>query len=371
MKNFIYICINNIFLYVVNINFLYHQAVRLLKGKIAIPSLSGNEQAVAAYLSDYLTSAAMAHVRIGNNICAYSPRNKDGQKLLMLNSHIDTVKPANGYTRNPFEPPETDGKLFGLGSNDAGASLVAMIQSFMYLSAVDLPFNLLLVLSCEEETSGANGMKRITQEIKNIDCAIVGEPTGMRAAVAERGLLVIDGTAQGVVGHAARDEGINAVYTAIDDISYIKNYTFDRISPLMGTVKKTVTIIHGGSQHNVIPDVCTFTVDVRPNECYAGSEILELLQSGVKSRLQARSLDHKCSFTPPQHPLLRCAQRLAIETCISPTTSDWVRLHVPAIKMGPGNSARSHTADEFVFLHEIKDGIEQYIRFVEALGDVW
>jgi acetylornithine deacetylase len=355
----------------VNTDFLYHQAVGLLKGKIAIPALSGNERAAADYLSAYLTSADVAHFRVGNNICAYSPRNKEGQKLLMLTSHIDTVKPAAGYARNPFEPVVADGKLFGLGSNDAGAPLVAMIQSFVYLSAVDLPFNLLLALSCEEETSGANGMQRVVQEITDVDCAIVGEPTGMRAAVGERGLLVLDGTAQGAVGHAARDEGVNAIYTAIDDMAYIKNYTFDRVSPLMGAVKKTVTIVHGGTQHNVIPDVCTFTVDVRPNECYTPNEIVELLQSGVKSRLQARALDHKCSFTPPQHPLLRCAQRLAIETYISPTTSDWVRLRVPAVKMGPGSSARSHTADEFVCLHEIKDGIATYIRFVEALACVW
>jgi len=352
-----------------NIETLYHQAVRLLKEKIAIPSLSGNEQIASAYLSDYLTSAGIAHFRIGNNVCAYSPRNKDGQKLLMLNSHIDTVKPANAYTRNPFEAAEIDGKLFGLGSNDAGASLVSLIQSFIFLCTVNLPFNLLLVLSCEEEISATNGMKLIVQEIKNIDCAIVGEPTEMHAAIGERGLLVLDGTAPGVTGHAAREEGVNAIYTAIEDIAYIRNYPFTRVSPLMGAVKKTITIINGGNQHNVVPDICTFTVDIRPNECYTNSEIVELLQAGVKSRLQPRSLDYKCSFTPEQHPLLRCAQRLAVETYISPTTSDWGRLKVPAIKMGPGKSARSHTADEYVFLHEIKDGIEKYIRFVETLGE--
>ena len=340
------------------------RAIELLKGKIAIPAYSGAEAAAADYLEACLAVAGVAPFRIGNNVCAYSKRNSEGKKTLLLNSHIDTVKASDSYTLNPFDAVEEDGKLFGLGSNDAGASLAAMVESFIYFNAVELPFNLLLVLSCEEENSGAGGIRMVTRELKDIDCAIVGEPTSMRAAIGERGLLVIDSTAHGATGHAARDEGVNAIYGALDDIIYIRNYTFDRVSPLMGAVKKSITVINGGYQHNVVPDVCRFVVDIRPNECYTNREILELLQAGVKSELQARSLHHRCSFTPAGHPLLRCAERLALETYISPTTSDWMRLDIPAIKIGPGDSARSHTADEFVYLREIEEGINGYINFI-------
>ncbi|MDR2448516.1 MAG: M20/M25/M40 family metallo-hydrolase [Prevotellaceae bacterium] len=344
-------------------------AIQLLKEKIAIPALSGEEAAAAGYLEAQLVKAGVAPFRIGHNVCACSPKNRDGQKLLMLNSHIDTVKPSAGYTFNPFEPFEKDGKLFGLGSNDAGASLAALVESFIFLCTVDLPFNLLLVLSCEEENSGPNGMKLVTQQIKNIDCAIVGEPTSMKVAVAERGLLVIDGTAHGVAGHAARDGGVNALYVAVDDIAVIRNYAFNHISPLMGAVKKTVTMINGGVQHNVVPAECRFVIDVRPNECYTNREILADLQAAVKSKLNARSLDNKCSFTPAGHPLWRCAEQLGFDACVSPTTSDWMRLDVPAIKMGPGASERSHSADEFVYLDEIRQGVKDYIRFITSLNN--
>ena len=346
---------------------LLKHAIALLKGKIAIPAYSGSEAEAADYLSARLSEAGVAPFRIGNNICAYSKRNSEGKKTLLLNSHIDTVKAARGYTLNPFEPVERDGKLFGLGSNDAGASLVALVESFIYFNMVELPFNLLLVLSCEEENSGAAGIQMVTREWKDIDCAIIGEPTLMQAAIGERGLLVLDGTACGKQGHAARDEGVNAIYGALEDITAIRNYTFNKVSPLMGAVKKSVTMINGGDQHNVVPDSCRFVVDIRPNECYTNREILEQLQAGVKSELKARSLDNRCSFTPAGHPLLQCVERLSIPAYISPTTSDWMRLDIPAIKMGPGNSARSHTADEFVYLHEIAEGIDGYINFIANL----
>ncbi|MDR2358369.1 MAG: M20/M25/M40 family metallo-hydrolase [Prevotellaceae bacterium] len=346
---------------------LLSHAVALLKGKIAIPAYSGSEAAAAGYLAAQLSAVGVASFRIGNNVCAYSKKNSKGKKTLLLNSHIDTVKAADGYMMNPFKPVQKDGKLFGLGSNDAGASLVALTESFIYFNTVELPFNLLLVLSCEEENSGTAGIRMVTQELKDIDCAIVGEPTLMQAAIGERGLLVLDGTAYGMQGHAARDEGVNAIYDALDDITYIRNVTFDKVSPLMGAVKKSITMINGGYQHNVVPDVCRFVVDVRPNECYTNREILEYLQAGVKSELKARSLDNRCSFTPAGHPLLQSIERLAIPTYISPTTSDWMRLDVPAIKMGPGDSARSHTADEFVYLHEIAEGIDGYIKFISNL----
>ena len=342
-------------------------AIQLLKEKLAIPALSGEEEAAAGYLEAQLLKAGVTPFRAGRNVCAFSPKNRDGQKLLMLNSHIYTVKPSAGYTFNPFAPFEKDGKLFGLGSNDAGASLAALVESFLYLCTVDLPFNLLLVLSCEEENSGPNGMKLVTRQIPHIDCAIVGEPTSMKVAVAERGLLVIDGTAHGVAGHAARDEGVNALYVALDDIAVIRHYAFDKVSPLMGAVKKNVTMISGGVQHNVVPAECRFVIDVRPNECYTNREILVALQAAVKSTLSARSLDNKCSFTPARHALRRCAEQLGIDTYVSPTTSDWMRLDVPAVKMGPGASVRSHSADEFVYLEEIRQGVETYIRFITSL----
>ncbi|MDR3184381.1 MAG: M20/M25/M40 family metallo-hydrolase [Prevotellaceae bacterium] len=343
-------------------------AIQLLKGKLAIPAPSGEEKAAADYLEAQLAKAGLAPFRIGHNVCAYSPKNREGRKLLMLNSHIDTVKPAAGYTFNPFAPFEKDGKLFGLGSNDAGASLAALTESFMHLCTVDLPFNLLLALSCEEENSGPGGIGLVTQQLKGIDCAIVGEPTSMRVAVAERGLLVLDGTAQGVAGHAARNEGVNAVYVALDDIDVIRNYAFDKVSPLLGAVKKTVTVISGGTQHNVVPATCCFVVDVRPNECYTNREIADALQAVVKSKLSARSLNNKCSFTPAGHPLWRCAEQLGLDTYVSPTTSDWMRLDLPAVKMGPGASERSHSADEFVYLDEIRQGIREYVRFITELN---
>jgi acetylornithine deacetylase len=346
---------------------LYRHAIALLKGKIAIPAFSGMEKAASDYLCAQLAAVGLEPFRIGNNICAWSSRNRDGRPTLMLNSHIDTVRASDGYTQNPFEPLERDGRLFGLGSNDAGASLVAMIESFRYLNTVDLPFNLLLALSCEEETSGAGGIESVLRELPPVDCAIVGEPTGMKVAIGERGLLVIDGTARGVTGHAARDEGENAIDSALQDIETIRNYPFTRVSPLMGKVKTSVTMINGGYQHNVIPDKCTFVLDIRPNECYTNLEILQGLQAGVQSELRARSLAHRCSFTPDGHPLRTCAERLGFDTFISPTTSDWVRIAMPAIKMGPGDSARSHTPDEFVYLHEIEDGIRDYIRFITHL----
>ena len=344
-------------------------AIQLLKGKLAIPAPSGEEKAAAGYLEAQLAAAGLSPFRIGHNVCAYSPKNREGQKLLMLNSHIDTVKPPAGYTFDPFAPFEKDGKLFGLGSNDAGASLAALVESFRHLCTVDLPFNLLLVLSSEEENSGANGIRLVTQQIKNVDCAIVGEPTSMKVAVAERGLLVIDGTAYGIAGHAARDEGVNAVYAALDDIAVIRDYVFDKVSPLMGAVKKNVTVIRGGIQHNVVPGSCHFVIDIRPNECYTNREILTALQAVVKSRLDARSLDNKCSFTPAGHPLWRCAEQLGFDTYVSPTTSDWMRLDMPAVKMGPGASERSHSTDEFVYLDEIRQGVTAYTRFILAMNN--
>jgi len=351
----------------VNINFLYHQAVRLLKGKIAIPSLSGNEQAVAAYLSDYLTSAAMAHVRIGNNICAYSPRNKDGQKLLMLNSHIDTVKPVAGWTKNPFFPEEDGDRLFGLGSNDAGASVVSLLQVFFLLTETEQPNNFIFLASCEEEISGKDGIESVLPELPAIDFALVGEPTGMQPAIAERGLMVLDAIVKGESGHAARNEGDNALYKAIPVINWFKETKFPLKSELLGEVKMTVTKIHSGTQHNVVPDECRFTVDVRTNECYTNREIFDYIVANCGCEVKVRTFRLNSSGISMEHPFVLRTKLLGLKTFGSPTLSDQALMSFPSLKMGPGHSSRSHTADEYILQSEIREAIDIYFRLLTGL----
>ena len=329
-------------------------------------SFSGEEKDRSDFLCGYLAEKGIRTERIGYNIIARQPHHDSTKQTLMLNSHLDTVNPAASYTFDPFNPPVSDTHVYGLGSNDAGASVVCLLQTFLHFYETELPFNLMLVLSCEEENSGPNGMRKLSEILKP-DFAIIGEPTGMRAAIAERGLLVIDGEATGVSGHAARNEGVNALYIALDDIQTMKSVKFDKISPTMGEVKLTVTQINAGTQHNVVPDKCTFVVDIRPTDQYSNTEILQILQSKVKSTLTARNLTNKSSATPPGHILMKTIEKLGIESYVSPTTSDWMRISCPAIKMGPGESARSHQADEFVLVSELKEGVEGYIRFIESI----
>ena len=354
-----------------NNNKYLNEATQLLRKLVAIPSLSGEENLRADYLTDYFSERGIDVERISNNIIIKQPNFDSSKPTFMLNSHIDTVRPANGYTFDPFNPPISDELVYGLGSNDAGASVVCLLQTFLHFYSQELPFNLLLVLSAEEENSGVNGMRKLTKELSNVDFAIVGEPTGMRAAIAERGLLVIDGEAKGKSGHAARDEGINAIYIALEDIRALQSVKFDKISPTMGDVKLTVTQINAGTQHNVVPDSCTFVVDIRPTDCYTNPEIMEQLQSITKSKLTARSLTNKSSGTPQDHILMTCLNKLQTETYISPTTSDWMRINCPAIKMGPGESERSHQSDEFVFIKELEQGIEGYITFINELAVIY
>ena len=251
------------------------------------------------------------------------PHRNPSKPTLMLNSHLDTVRPNSGYTFDPFNAPHSDTQVNGLGSNDAGASVVYMIYAFLHFHGKELPFNLLLALSAEEENSGPNGMRILWEKLASeVDMAIIGEPTGMNAAIAERGLLVIDGEAKGVSGHAARNEGVNALYIALDDIAALREVKFDKTSPTMGEVKLTVTQINAGTQHNVVPDKCQFVVDIRPTEQYSNTEIMEILQPKVKSDLTARSLTNRSSATPNGHPLMLHLRRLGIETYTSPTTSD-------------------------------------------------
>ena len=350
---------------------LFSEAAKLLRELVSIQSFSEEEHLRADYLINYFSERDIIIERIGNNILVKQLHFDEAKPTFMLNSHIDTVQPAKGYTFDPFNPPTSDEYVYGLGSNDAGASVVSLIQTFLHFYNQVQPFNLLLVLSAEEENSGVNGMRRISEELSYVDFAIVGEPTGMRAAIAERGLLVIDGEAQGKSGHAARDEGINAIYIALEDIKKLLSVKFDKISPAMGEVKLTVTQINAGTQHNVVPDTCSFVVDIRPTDCYTNPEIMEQLQAITKSKLKARSLTNKSSGTPQDHVLMTCLNKLNVETYVSPTTSDWMRLNCPAIKMGPGESERSHQSDEFVFIRELEQGVDGYIKFVEKLAAIY
>lgn len=346
------------------------EAVNLLKKMIAIPSYSGGEDTRADFLYNYLTAKGLTVERVKNNLITGVYPFPDSTPTLMLNTHIDTVLPSSGYTLDPFDPQVRDGLLYGLGSNDAGASVVSMTAALLYFNdnPGELNFNLTLLLSAEEENSGPSGVTLALKNINKADCIIVGEPTNMKCASAERGLLVIDGTAEGLSGHAAREEGINSIYIALEDIEKIRNHKFSKISKLMGEVKMTVTQISAGNQHNVIPDTCKFVIDIRPTDVYDNSEIVHELKQIVKSNLTPRNLSNKSSSTPDGHPLLKCAQVLGVECYTSPTTSDWMRHSLPAIKMGPGDSSRSHRADEYISIEEIKEGINGYINFIKNLN---
>lgn len=342
---------------------------------IATPSISFEEEAVWFLIDGFLTEEGIAHRIEGGNILALNERYDPTKKTLALDAHIDTVPPAASYTRDPYDAGNDEDTIWGLGSNDDGGSVVSMIAAFAYFYKKEMPVNLLLILSREEERSGPDGTQYLFREgflrdspdFPLPDWIIVGEPTGMRAATSERGLLVLDGTAHGVAGHAARSEGVNALYKALDDIQNLRNFRFERVSPTMGTVKLSVTQIQAGTAHNVIPDSCSFVVDIRPTEQYDNAEILGMLQEVCTgSELKARNLKNKSSATFPGSPLLATAQALGLETFSSPTTSDWIRIDGDCIKMGPGDSARSHHADEYIKVSEIEEAISIYIRFIET-----
>ena len=355
------------------INRLTSEAVDLLREMVAIPSPSFSEDEVCSYISGWLDDKGVVHSRVGNNIIAGHVADPS-LPTLMLCAHIDTVSPCEGYTFDPYRPENCPADLVqGLGSNDDGASVVSMIAAFRYFTSVisseaEKSPNLLLVLTCEEERSGINGMTGLWSQIKDkVDYAIVGEPTCMKAATAERGLLVIDATAHGVSGHAARNEGVNAISIALEDIKALQTHVFEKVSPRMGKVNLNVTQINAGTAHNVIPDICTFVIDIRPTEQYSNEEILNELQSICKSELKARNLLNRSSATYTDSKLQKTAELLGIDIFSSPTTSDWMRISCDAVKMGPGDSSRSHRKDEFVTVKEIEDGIRQYIDFIKNL----
>lgn len=338
----------------------------LLSRLVATQSFSRQENATAAIIYDYLQAAGASPRRFRNNVWALAGGYDAARPTLMLNSHHDTVRPASSCTRDPFAPDIEDGRLYGLGSNDAGASAVSLTRTFLDLDKHNLPFNLLLAITAEEEVGGENGMRAflpmLADEGVRVDCAIVGEPTGMQPAIAERGLVVLDCVTKGVTGHAARGEGINAIYRAIEDIESLRSYQFPRTSQVLGPVSLNATQIEAGWQHNAIPDVCKWVVDIRTTDAYTNEEVVEMLRSCVKwSTLTPRSTRVKASVISSDHPLVRTVTALGREPFVSPTTSDMSLMHdFPSLKIGPGQSSRSHSADEYIRLDEIEEAIRIY-----------
>jgi acetylornithine deacetylase len=347
------------------------QAIQLLQQLIAIPSFSKEEQGTASLLFSWLGKYGIAADRIGNNIIAGNKYYDSNKPVLLLNSHHDTVKPATGYTRDPFDAAIADGKLFGLGSNDAGGSVVSLVAAFLHFyERQDLPYNIMLALTAEEEISGAGGISMVLPQFTTPDCAIVGEPTLLQMAVAERGLLVLDCTARGKAGHAARNEGENAIYKAMQDIEWFRTHRFDKISALLGPVTMQVTSIDTPNKaHNVVPDSCRFTVDIRVNEQYTHEEILGIVRAQVQCDVNARGTRLRSSTIAEDHPLVQAGKTLGLAAYGSPTLSDKALLPCPAIKLGPGDSARSHMADEYLFISEVTAGIDTYIRLLEIFFD--
>lgn len=341
-----------------------NEAVELLSELIRIPSFSEKEDKTADLLMAFLLKKGIEAKRFGNNV--WAGYYDDAKPTLLLNSHHDTVKPNNAYTLDPFEPVIRDGKLFGLGSNDAGGPLVSLLMVFLHFHTQELPCNILFAGSAEEEISGANGMEALLKGLPPIDFGIVGEPTLMQAAVAEKGLLVVDGIARGKAGHAARDEGINALYIAMEDILKLKHFKFDKVSNLLGPVHLAVTSIHTDNKaHNVVPESCNFVLDIRVNELYNFEEVLKLLRSETESELLPRSVRLQPSFIAPDHLLAKAINKTEMECYGSPTCSDMALMNFPAVKIGPGDSARSHTADEFIYVNEIEQGIAVYCLLIE------
>ncbi len=350
-------------------------AIELLVRLIATPSLSGEESGTADILAAELTARGIAVRRHYNNIYALSQGFDATKPTLMLNSHQDTVKPSPAYTRNPFEPTIEDGCIYGLGSNDAGASLVSLVATFCnHYDTSALPYNLLLALTAEEENMGERGMRSFLPHLQEqgikVDMVLVGEPTSMQAATAERGLVVLDCTAHGKSGHAARNEGENAIYKAICDIERLRNFHFERTSEQLGDIKISVTQISAGTQHNIVPDECRFVADVRTTDAYTNEEVVALLQSALECDVVPRSTRVRASAISLTHPLVKAAQAIGRTTFVSPTTSDRAIMQgLAALKMGVGESSRSHTADEYVLISEIEEGIALYDRLLDKLKD--
>lgn len=351
----------------INVTNYTTEAITLLSSLIGIPSISREEEAVANFLQNYIEESGIMTGRSGSNIWCISPNFDLNKPTILLNSHIDTVKPVNGWRKHPFTAKTEDGKIYGLGSNDAGASVVSLFQAYRYLSATEQAYNLIFLASCEEEVSGKNGIESVLPQLPPIALGIVGEPTEMHPAIAEKGLMVLDVQAHGKAGHAARNEGDNAIYKVLQDVQWFRDFQFEKTSSMLGPVKMSVTQINAGTQHNVIPDLCTFVVDIRSNECYSNEELYQEICSHVQSEVKARSFRLNSSHISADHPVVRRAISMGRTPFGSPTLSDQALMKFPSLKMGPGNSSRSHTADEFILISEIEEAIRMYIELLDGL----
>ncbi len=348
------------------VNEIANSCLALLKELIKTPSFSREEDKTALLISDYLDRRGIPYQKFGNNII--SKNNSANNYSILLCSHHDTVKPNKGYTRDPFVPDIIDEKLFGLGSNDAGGALVSLLGCYEYLYSKELPFNLIFAAVAEEEISGKGGISLILEELGNIDLAFIGEPTLMKAAVAEKGLMVIDAKTKGIAGHVAHEGTVNPISLAANDINIIHSIRWEKVSKWLGRTKVSVSQINSGNAHNQIPAECSYVIDVRANECYSLQEIFDTLQLRVNAQLTARSMRLKPSHTPQDHQILDQLKKHAIELYGSPTLSDQALIPFPSVKMGPGDSKRSHIADEFIFVNEINEGIKTYIKIIESFN---
>lgn len=347
----------------------HEEAISLLKQLISIESFSKAENRTADAINQFFEQRGMGTGRLKNNVWIKNKHYHRSKPTLLLNSHHDTVKPNSQYTKDPFKPEIKGGKLYGLGSNDAGGALVSLLACFLeFYHRSDLNFNLIFAATAEEEISGKNGVELLLPYLGKLDFGIVGEPTQMQMAIAEKGLMVIECEAKGVSGHAARNEGENAIYKAMEDIEWFRTYTFAKESSMLGPVKMTVSMIQAGLQHNIVPETCQFTVDVRTTDQYTNAEVLDIIKANTKSRILPRSLRLNPSSISPTHPLVRAGVSIGRSVYGSPTTSDQALMDFPTIKMGPGDSARSHTADEFIFVNEIEEGIEMYTCMLDSLN---
>ena len=347
----------------------FHDAIKLLKQLISTPSFSKEEGGTATILENFLKQKDIKVNRNLNNVWALNKYFDPNKFTILLNSHHDTVKPNAGYTIDPFTPVEKDGKLYGLGSNDAGGALISLVSVFAHFYSIkDLTFNLVLAATAEEEISGHNGIEYLLPLLPKMNCAIVGEPTLMKMAVAEKGLFVLDCTAKGMAGHAARNEGVNAIYIAMKDIEWFSTYEFEKKSPLLGQVHMAVTSVDTANKtHNIVPSECSFVVDIRVNELYTFEEVLSVISQNIKSEVKPRSTRLRPSFIENNHPLVVAGASMNMESYGSPTCSDKALMSFPALKIGPGDSARSHIADEYIFTDEIREGINGYYELLKNM----
>lgn len=341
-------------------------AIGLLSQLIATPSTSRNEKDAADIMEKALHNYGFTPHREANNVWVIAPHFDEQKPTLLLNAHIDTVKPVDSWKRDPFAPTIEGDTLYGLGSNDCGGGLCSLLQIFRMLTEKPQNYNLIYLASAEEEVSGKDGISRALPLLPKIDLAIVGEPTGMHPAVAEKGLMVLDVIAHGKSGHAARNEGVNAIYEALDDMRWIRDYKFEKVSPFLGPTKMTLTVVNAGTQHNVIPDKCTMLVDIRTNEFYDNEEVYHFICQHLKSEVKAHSFRLKSSRIDPEHPLIKKCVAMGMKPFGSPTLSDQALMHFPSFKLGPGESSRSHSADEFIKISEIADAIAKYKELLDG-----